>query len=161
MALQSEISVVSELRQIVGDAFVRLDAVSLQTYGVDALGKGHPPEVVVLPANTEQIASVARLCNAERVPLVVRGAGTGFTGGAVPTRGGVLLSMERLNRILEIDELNLLAVVEANVINARMQNAVAQGGLFTPPAPASLNQSSIGGNVAECAGGPRAFKYGT
>src|SRR6476659_1981339 len=161
MALQSAISVVSDLRHIVGDAHVRLDEASLQTYGVDALGKGHPPDVVVIPESTGQIASIARVCNAERVPLVVRGAGTGFTGGAVPTRGGVLLSMERLNRILDIDELNLLAVVEPNVINADLQNAVEKRGLFYPPDPASLNQSSIGGNVAECAGGPRAFKYGT
>jgi glycolate oxidase len=161
MALQSAISVVSDLRHIVGDAHVRLDEASLQTYGVDALGKGHPPDVVVIPESTGQIASIARVCNAERVPLVVRGAGTGFTGGAVPTRGGVLLSMERLNRILEIDELNLLAVVEPNVINADLQRAVEKVGLFYPPDPASLNQSSIGGNVAECAGGPRAFKYGT
>src|SRR5262249_52045249 len=141
--------------------YLRLDEASLITYGVDALGKGHPPDVVVIPENTGQIASIARVCNAERVPLVVRGAGTGFTGGAVPTRGGVLLSMERLNRILEIDELNLLAVVEPNVINADLQRAVEKVGLFYPPDPASLNQSSIGGNVAECAGGPRAFKYGT
>ena len=161
MALQSAIGFVSELRQIVGDAFLRRDATSLQTYGVDALGKGHAPDVVVIPANTDQIASIARLCNAERIPLVVRGAGTGFTGGAVPTRGGVLLSRERLNRILDIDELNLLAVVEPNVINADLQHAVEGQGLFYPPDPASLNQSSIGGNVAECAGGPRAFKYGT
>jgi glycolate oxidase len=161
MALQSAASIVSRLREIVGPEYVRTDTDSLRIYGVDALGKGHPPDVVVMPANTEQIASIARLCNAERVPLVVRGAGTGFTGGAVPTCGGVLLSMERLNRILEIDELNLLAVVEPNVINAALQNAVEAAGLFYPPDPASLNQSSIGGNVAECAGGPRAFKYGT
>src|SRR4030095_7419816 len=161
MAFQSGRRVISELRNIVGDEHVRLDEASLRSYGVDALGKGHPPDVVVIPANTEQIASIAKLCNSERVPLVVRGAGTGFTGGAVPTYGGVLLSMERLNRILEIDELNLLAVVEPNVINADLQNAVEQRGLFYPPDPASLNQSSIGGNVAECAGGPRAFKYGT
>src|SRR6185369_4130755 len=161
MALQSATSIVSGLREIVGPEYVRADPDSLRTYGVDALGKGHPPDVVVIPANTEQIASIARLCNSERVPLVVRGGGTGYTGGAVPTRGGVLLSMERLNRIIEIDELNLLAVVEPNVINADLQNAVEQHGLFYPPDPASLNQSSIGGNVAECAGGPRAFKYGT
>ena len=153
--------IVSDLRDIVGPEHVRSDVVSLDTYGVDALGKGHPPDVVVFPANTQQIAAIARLCNSERVPLVVRGAGTGFTGGAVPTRGGVLISMERLNRILEIDELNLLAVVEPNVINADLQHAVEKVGLFYPPDPASLNQSSIGGNVAECAGGPRAFKYGT
>ena len=95
------------------------------------------------------------------MPLVVRGAGTGFTGGAVPTRGGVVVSMERMNRILEIDETNLLAVVEPNVITADLQRAVEQVGLFYPPDPASLEMSSIGGNVAECAGGPRAFKYGT
>src|SRR6266550_476691 len=153
--------IVSNLRDIVGVEYVRSDQASLEIYGVDALGKGHPPDVVVIPGNTEQIAAIARLCNAERVPLVVRGAGTGFTGGAVPTCGGVLLSMERLNRILEIDELNLLAVVEANVINADLQREVEKVGLFYPPDPASLNQSSIGGNVAECAGGPRAFKYGT
>lgn|SRR6266850_268441 len=153
--------IVSDLQDIVGSEHVRSDDVALQTYGVDALGKGHPPDVVVIPADTQQVSAVARLCNAERVPLVVRGAGTGFTGGAVPTCGGVLLSMERFTRILEIDELNLLAVVEPNVINADLQRAVEQVGLFYPPDPASLNQSSIGGNVAECAGGPRAFKYGT
>src|SRR5262245_56055440 len=161
MALQSATSIVSTLREIAGPEYVRSDPDSLRIYAVDALGKGHPPDVVVMPANTEQIASIAALCNTERVPLVVRGAGTGFTGGAVPTCGGVLLSMERLNRILEIDELNLLAVVEPNVINADLQNAVEKRGLFYPPDPASLNQSSIGGNVAECAGGPRASKYGT
>ncbi len=161
MSLQPASRIVSGLQDIVGPEFLRVDRESLDAYGVDALGKGHPPDVVVLPANTREVAAIARLCNAERLPLVVRGAGTGFTGGAVPTRGGVLLSMERLNRILEIDELNLLAVVEPNVINADLQRAVEQVGLFYPPDPASLNQSSIGGNVAECAGGPRAFKYGT
>src|SRR6267142_5549868 len=161
MAQQLANRIVSDLRNIVGDEHIRTDDVSLQTYGVDALGKGHPPDVVVIPGNTKQIADVARVCNSERVPLVVRGTGTGFTGGAVPTRGGVLLSMERLNRILEIDELNLLATVEPNVINADLQREVEKVGLFYPPDPASLNQSSIGGNVAECAGGPRAFKYGT
>jgi len=161
MSLQSASPIVSTLRDIVGTEHVRSDDVSLQTYGVDALGKGHPPDVVVIPADTKQVPAVARLCNAERVPLVVRGAGTGFTGGAVPSCGGVLLSMERFTRILEIDELNLLAVVEPNVINADLQRAVERVGLLYPPDPASLNQSSIGGNVAECAGGPRAFKYGT
>ena len=90
-----------------------------------------------------------------------RGAGTGYTGGAVPVRGGVVISLERMNRILEIDEENLLAVVEPNVITGDLQDAVEQVGLFYPPDPASLRQSVIGGNVAECAGGPRAFKYGT
>ena len=95
------------------------------------------------------------------MPLVVRGAGTGYTGGAVPTRGGVVVSMERLNHILDIDQTNLLAVVEPNVITADLQRAVEEVGLFYPPDPASFKTSSISGNVAECAGGPRAFKYGT
>src|SRR5262245_45250349 len=161
MSVQAPSRLASELRHIVGPEYVHLDAAVLTRYGIDALGKGHSPDVVAVPANTEQVSGIARLCNSARVPLVVRGTGTGFTGGAVPTAGGVLMSMERLNRILEVDQLNLLAVVEPNVINADLQQAVEAVGLFYPPDPASLNQSSIGGNVAECAGGPRAFKYGT
>jgi glycolate oxidase len=152
---------VARLREAVGNEHIRSDQDSLNAYGADALGIGHAPDLVVVPADTTEIASVARLCNEHRVPLVVRGAGTGYTGGAVPTRGGLVLSMERLNRILEIDEVNLLAVVEPNVITADLQRAVEARGLFYPPDPASLEKSSIGGNVAECAGGPRAFKYGT
>jgi glycolate oxidase len=149
------------LRRIAGDANLRVGVEAVEPYAADALGIGHPPDLVVLPADTSQIAAVARLCHEHQVPLVVRGAGTGYTGGAVPTRGGVVLSMERLNRILEIDESNLLAIVEPNVINGDLQRAVEAVGLFYPPDPASLDRSSIGGNVAECAGGPRAFKYGT
>ena len=95
------------------------------------------------------------------MPLVPRGAGSGYTGGAVPIRGGVVLSLERMNRILEIDEANLLAIVEPNVITGDLQDAVERVGLFYPPDPASLRVCALGGNVAECAGGPRAFKYGT
>lgn len=149
------------LHSILPSEYVRADAPSLAAYGVDALGKGARPDLVVLPANTGEIARIAKLCTDQLVPLVVRGAGTGYTGGAVPTSGGVVLSMERLNRILEIDQTNLLAVVEPYVITADLQRAVEQVGLFYPPDPASLEQSSMGGNVAECAGGPRAFKYGT
>jgi glycolate oxidase len=148
------------VRDIVGVAQIRQDASDLQKYGADALLQPSPPDVVVIPANTQEISRIAALCNEHRVPLVVRGAGTGYTGGAVPTAGGVVLSMERLNRILEIDQPNLLAVVEPNVITGDLQRAVEEVGLFYPPDPASLEQSSIGGNVAECAGGPRAFKYG-
>jgi glycolate oxidase len=151
----------SALRDVVGQAYVREDAESLSAYAADALDEGHPPDLVVVPATTTEISAIARLCTEHRVPLVVRGAGTGYTGGAVPTQGGVVLSLERLNRILEVDETNLLAVVEPNVITADLQRAVERVGLFYPPDPASLDRSSIGGNVAECAGGPRAFKYGT
>jgi glycolate oxidase len=150
-----------EVRRVVGPAHVRADAASLDVYGQDALAQGHRPDLVVLPGSTAEIAAIARLCNSHLVPLVVRGAGTGFTGGAVPTHGGIVVSMERFNRILEIDETNLLAVVEPYVITGELQRAVEAVGLFYPPDPASLDMSSIGGNVAECAGGPRAFKYGT
>jgi glycolate oxidase len=151
----------SALRDVVGQAYLREDAESLSAYAADALGQGHPPDLVVVPATTTEISAIARLCTEHLIPLVVRGAGTGYTGGAVPTQGGVVLSLERLNRILEVDETNLLAVVEPNVITADLQRAVERVGLFYPPDPASLDRSSIGGNVAECAGGPRAFKYGT
>lgn len=151
---------VDRLRAIVGDAYVLTDVDAREKYGADALKRGHPADIVVLPANTQEISAIAALCNETRTPLVPRGGGTGYTGGAVPVRGGVVLSLERLNRILEIDELNLLAVVEPNVITGDIQDAVEKIGLFYPPDPASLRQSAIGGNVAECAGGPRAFKYG-
>jgi glycolate oxidase len=154
-------ALVRALIDIVGADHVRTDDTSLERYGQDALGIVHPPDVVAVPGTVHDIAAIARLCNARQVPLVVRGAGTGYTGGAVPTRGGVVLSVERLNRILEIDETNLLAVVEPAVVTADLQRAVEAVGLFYPPDPASLESSSIGGNVAECAGGPRGFKYGT
>jgi glycolate oxidase len=154
-------SFLASVRTVIPPEYVRTDAASLATYGVDALGQGHLADLVLVPGNTEDISRIARLCTDYRVPLVVRGAGTGYTGGAVPTSGGVVLSMERLNRIVEIDETNLLAVVEPHVITADLQRAVEEVGLFYPPDPASLERSSIGGNVAECAGGPRAFKYGT
>ena len=115
----------------------------------------------MFPANTAEVAAVVRACAERRVPIVPRGAGTGYTGGAVPSRGGVVMSLERMNRILEIDEANLIAVVEPHVVTGDLQDAVETVGLFYPPDPASLRQSVIGGNVAECAGGPRAFKYGT
>jgi glycolate oxidase len=146
---------------VVGEAWARVDAPDLERYGTDALMRGHPADLVLLPGSTAEVAAIAKRCHEHRVPLTVRGAGTGYTGGAVPVRGGVLLSMERFNRILEIDELNHLAVVQANVVTGDLQREVESRGLFYPPDPASLKQSAIGGNVAENAGGPRAVKYGT
>jgi glycolate dehydrogenase FAD-linked subunit len=153
-------AILDRLRAITGAAFLRTDAAARDTYGADALGRGSPADAVVLPASTREIAAIARVCDETRTPLVPRGAGTGYTGGAVPTHGGIVLSLERLNRILDIDEGNLVAVVQPNVITGDLQDAVERVGLFYPPDPASLRQSVVGGNVAECAGGPRAFKYG-
>lgn len=151
----------ASLQAIAGPSHVLTDQDTRQTYGTDALKRGAAADVVVKPADAQQISAILKLCSASGVPVVPRGGGTGYTGGSVPVRGGVVLSLERMNRILEIDEANLLAIVEPNVITGDLQDAVERVGLFYPPDPASLRQSAIGGNVAECAGGPRAFKYGT
>ena len=152
---------IEALRAIVGAEHVRTDAAALESYGVDALKRGHAADAVVAADGADHVSAILKLCSAHDVPLVPRGGGTGYTGGAVPVRGGVVLSLERMNRILEIDEENLVVVVEPNVITGTIQDAVEKVGLFYPPDPASLRTSVIGGNVAECAGGPRAFKYGT
>jgi glycolate oxidase len=152
---------VAAVERIVGVAFVKRDPAALAAYGVDASRQGRPADLVVVPGTTTEVAAIARLCHDMRVPLTVRGGGTGYTGGAVPVRGGVVLSMERFDRIVDIDRVNLVAVVQPNVITADLQRAAERVGLFYPPDPASLERSVIGGNIAECAGGPRAFKYGT
>lgn len=154
-------SVIRALEQVLGPEHVRKDPDSCRDYGTDALQQGHPADVVVFPGSTHDVSSVARLCDERRIPLTPRGAGTGYTGGAVPSMGGIVIAMDRLDRILDIDEASLLAVVQPNVITADLQRAVETIGLFYPPDPASLERSVIGGNVAESAGGPRAFKYGT
>jgi glycolate oxidase len=150
----------ARLRSVVGAEHVRTDETTRAAYGGDALGPGRPADAVVWPASAAEVSAVARACHESRTPLVPRGAGTGYTGGAVPVAGGVVVSLERLDRILEIDRDNLIAVVQPHVVTGRLQAAVEREGLFYPPDPASLDRSVIGGNVAECAGGPRAFKYG-
>ena len=150
-----------DLIAVVGEANVRTDQESRIAYGTDALKRGHPADAVVSPGNTSEVARVVKVCASHGIPFVPRGGGTGYTGGAVPIHGGIVISLERMNRIIEIDEANLIAVVEPNVITGDLQEAVENVGLFYPPDPSSLKQSAIGGNVAECAGGPRAFKYGT
>jgi glycolate oxidase len=157
----STVSLATELEAVVGPAHVLRDDASRLAYGTDALKRGRPADLVVLPANTAETAAIVKVCAAHRIPIVPRGAGTGYTGGSVPMNGGIVISMERMNRIIEIDEANLIAIVEPNVITGDLQDAVERVGLFYPPDPASLRISAIGGNVSECAGGPRAFKYGT
>lgn len=118
------------------------------------------PEVVVKPTSTPEVSAIMRLCNDRLIPVTPRAGGTGLSGGAIPLYGGVLLSVERMNRILEIDRRNLMAVVEPAVVTATLQEEVERVGLFYPPDPASRESCAIGGNIAECAGGPRALKYG-
>jgi glycolate oxidase len=153
--------IIASVERIVGVESLRRDEASLIAYGTDGTKRSAPADLVVIPADAQQIAAIARLCNDHRIPLVPRGAGTGYSGGAVPIRGGIVLSLERLNRILEIDGRDLVAVVEPCVVTGALQEAVERVGLFYPPDPASLAESSLGGNIAENAGGPRGFKYGT
>jgi len=119
------------------------------------------PDVVLRPGTAEEVAAIMGLCHAAGVPVTARGAGTGLSGGALPIHHGVVLSTERLNRILQIDERNLQATVEPGVINEVFQNAVKEVGLFYPPDPASKGSCTLGGNLAHSSGGPRAVKYGT
>lgn len=121
----------------------------------------HAPDIVARVSSAAEAGQVLAICNELGVPVTPRGAGTGVTGGAVPVSGGVVLSLERMNRILEIDERNMTALVEPGVITGELQRAARELGLMYPPDPASLDSCSIGGNVAEGAGGPRAVKYGT
>jgi glycolate oxidase len=160
VAARVDAAFVAAATAVVGAGFVQQDDAARVRYGTDALKRGHPADLVVMPGTTAEVAAIARLCDQAGVPLVPRGAGTGYTGGAVPVRGGVVVSLERFTRIVDIDRRNLLVVVQPGVITGTLQDAVEAVGLFYPPDPASLRECSIGGNVAECAGGPRAFKYG-
>jgi glycolate oxidase len=155
-------AIVEALCRIVGDDGVLTTPEALAPYSHDeTVGLRAEPEVAVRVTLTEQVAAVLRLAQRERVPVTPRGAGYGLSGGAVPLCGGIVLSTERMTRILEIDRENLMVTVEPGVITGDLHRAVEAEGLFYPPDPASLDSCSIGGNVAEGAGGPRAVKYGT
>ncbi|HYE79948.1 MAG TPA: FAD-linked oxidase C-terminal domain-containing protein [bacterium] len=119
------------------------------------------PAAVVRPGTTEEVAALMKLCYAEGLPVTPRGAGTGLSGGALPQHGGLVLSTERFNRIVEIDEQNFQATVEPGVVTQAFQEAVKARGLFYPPDPASRGSCFLGGNLSESSGGPKAVKYGT
>jgi glycolate oxidase len=145
----------------VGDDNVLLNKEDLDNYSHDYTEDlKFLPQVVLKPSSAEQIAAIIKLCNAEKIPVTPRGAGTGLSGGALPVHGGVILSMEKLNRIIAIDENNFQATVEPGVINQFLRDAVEAKSLFYPPDPASRGSCHLGGNLAECAGGPKAVKYG-
>jgi glycolate oxidase len=132
----------------------------LLCYGFDASGVETSPSAVVWPNNTEEVVKVMKHAYENDIPVVPRGAGTGMTAGAVPVKGAIILSFEKMKRILEIDSENLNVLCEPGVINGKLQRELEWMGLFYPPDPASMNFCTIGGNVAENAGGPRAIKYG-
>jgi len=152
--------VVEELRSIVGPDWVLDTPEDLATYSYDAFLPEFKPDVVVVPSSTEEISRIMRLANGEGIPVTPRGAGTNICGGSVAKEGGLIMAFHRMNRILEIDVENRCAVVQPGVVNADLQKTAARYGLLYPPDPASMFVSTIGGNVALNAGGPRGVKYG-
>ena len=152
---------VDELRAGLGAAYVIVEPEQLRVYECDGLtGHRAVPELVVLPGSTEDVQSVLRACHRERVPFVARGAGTGLSGGATPVAGGVVVSLARMNQILEIDIVSQRVVVEPGVPNLEVTRAVAAEGFFYAPDPSSQQVCTIGGNVAENSGGAHCLKYG-
>lgn len=152
--------VVRILEDIVGKDNVTTAKTDLITHSYDATQQKFLPEVVVHAENTEQVAKVVRRANEEKIPVLPRGAGSGFTGGTLPVEGGIVLVLTKMDKIIDIDTDNLTAVVEPGVVTANFQKAVEKVGLFYPPDPASQAYSTLGGNLAENAGGPRCVKYG-
>jgi glycolate oxidase len=155
-----EAKLVEELKGIAGDENVLTSPEELLCYSYDSTVLQHLPEVVVLPRTTQEVASTVALANRERIPILPRGAGTNLAGGTIPIKGGIVLSLTRMIDILEIDDVNMVAVVQPGVVTAKLQAAVAKQGLHYPPDPASLKATTIGGNVGMNAGGPHALKYG-
>ena len=153
-------NLIHDLRAIVGEPYVLVEKEDVIVYEQDGSIFQVIPEIVVLPANVEQVSAVVKTAQRAGVPIVPRGSGTGLAGGAVPAEGGIVLSLARLDRILRIDLENRIAVVEPGVINVDVTKAVAQNGLFYAPDPSSQNACSVGGNVANNSGGPHTLAYG-
>lgn len=149
-----------EISEVVGSQHVLKDKDKLSEYATDATKAQYLPDAVAFPGSSEEVSNILLLANRHLFPVVPRGAGSGKSGGALPVKGGLVLSMNRFNRILEIDRRNFVAEVEPGVTTSHFQKEAERYGLFYPPDPASIDISTIGGNVAECAGGMRAVKYG-
>lgn len=151
---------IRQLKGIVGKEYVLHAKEDMIVYSNDATMFNSKPEVVVQPANQDEIIAVVKLAAQNGIPITCRGAGTCLSGGPIPLKGGILLESTRLNRILKIDRENKVAVVEPGVITFDLITAANQVGLLYPPDPSSMKESTLGGNVAECAGGPKGVKYG-
>ncbi|NLZ53108.1 MAG: FAD-binding oxidoreductase, partial [Thermoanaerobacteraceae bacterium] len=156
--------IVDELIEIVGSKNVIYDnKEALEAYSHDEVAEksyAHMPEVVVKPSTAEEISKIMKLANKYLIPVTPRGAGSGLSGGAVPVEGGIVVSVEKMNKILEIDKKNLMVVVEPGVVTNEINNLIKDDGLFYAGYPMSVETCYIGGNVAENAGGGRAVKYG-
>ena len=153
---------ISRLKIILGEANVTQNVTELQEVAHDYTEDlNYMPEILVFPENTEQVSQALKLCSEFNIPVYTRGAGTGLSGACLPVKGGLVLSTKKMNRILNIDTQNMMATVEPGVINFHLKQALEEFGLTYPPDPASFGSSTIGGNVAHGAGGPKAVKYGT
>ena len=153
--------IIEELKGIVGKGNVITEAERLEAYShdeTDAGEYGHSPEAVVLPSSTEETAAIVKLANRELLPITPRGAGSGLSGGAIPEYGGIVVSLEKMNRLIELDRENMAAVVEAGMVTNDLAKAVEAQGLFFAGYPMSLQTCVIGGNIAEKAGGGKAVK---
>ena len=153
-------SVFRELQTISGKPYVTKEKEELLCYSYDATGISHLPDMVVFPGSATEISKILQLASKEKLIIVPRGTGSGMTGGSVPVKGGLIMVLTRMNKIIDIDEENFTVRVQPGVIVSDIHKAVEEKGLFYPPDPSSSSICTIGGNVGECAGGPRAVKYG-
>ncbi len=156
-------AIVAELRAIVGDKNVWTDEARLDTYAHDETSiseYAHAPEVVVVPTTTEHVAAIVKLANREHIPITPRGAGSGLSGGAIPHLGGILITLERMNQLIDLDLDNMTITVQAGMVTNDLAHLVAEHGLFFAGYPMSVETCHIGGNIAENAGGGKAVKYG-
>lgn len=149
-----------KLQAIVGKAYCTIAKEDLLCYAYDATAKNYLPDAVVFPQNTKEVSSILKLANDDDFFVIPRGSGSGMTGGALAVKGGVILVMSRFKHIYKIDKNNLVAHVEPGILTGTFHKAVEKEGFFYPPDPASSDFCTLGGNIAECAGGPRAVKYG-
>ena len=156
----SKPEILEKLRGIVGPENVVVDPDRVEAYGADAVKEKFPPEAVVFPESSAQMSAILKLANEEVFPVTARGGGVGYTGGAVPVDGGIVIGTDRMNRIIEINVDDLYAICQPGITTFELQSAAAKHGLLFPPDPASYKDSFIGGNIAENAGGMRTPKYG-
>jgi len=150
----------AKLKSLLAAGEVTFDPAILAQFAGDKWFVAHQPDAVAIPRSTESISKILRFANLHSIPVTPRGGGYGYVGGCVPVKGGIVLSLEGLNRILEISSGDFVAVVQAGVNTQRLQERVEKSGLFYPPDPASKANTQIGGNIATNAGGPRCLKYG-
>src|SRR5215472_7347687 len=150
----------SKLREVLDNEIVADDPETIGAHSHDKWFATHPPEAVVFARSTPEISKLLQFALREKIPVTARGAGFGYVGGCVPARGGIALSLMRMNRIKEINFTDAIAIVEPGVFTGELKSAVRAQKLFYPPDPASMKDCTIGGNVATNAGGPRCLKYG-